>query len=266
MASRHGARLGKFGAHLGFGTLVTGLKAVRARSGETESARSKSVEAVDPIERVSSSDQIVREIIRGLYQGRFVPGQKLTEAELTRRFGVGRGTVREALKRLAADGIVVVSLHRGANIRTLTREEARNTLEVIEALAALSAKLAAERLSSPSDVKLLQDANAALTAAKSDPNSFEFGRLRDRFYRQLAQISGNGELSQLMPTVQAHLLRVQFRAAYGLEAERQRAKDYSLIVSAVLAKDGAKAERAMRQHIRRTRNLIDSLADNVFGF
>lgn len=204
--------------------------------------------------------------MRGLYQGRFVPGQRLTEAELTQRFGVGRGTVREALKRLAADGIVVVSLHRGANIRTLTRAEARHALEVIETLAALAARLAAERLSSPSDIRSLREANTALTAGKSDPNSFEYGRLRDRFYRQLAQISGNQELAQLMPTVQAHLLRVQFRAAYGMEAERRRAKDYSTIVEAVLAKDGAKAERAMRQHIRRTGQLIESLPDNVFGF
>lgn len=216
-------------------------------------------------EKISSSDQIVHEILRGLYQGRFVPGQKLTEVELSQRFAVGRGTVREALKRLAAEGIVTVSLHRGASIRSLSRSEARDLLEVIEVLATLAARYAAERLTSPSDVKTLQDALKTLTVADLEQNSFEFGRLRDRFYRQLAQISDNQELARLMPTVQAHVIRVQFHAAYGADGDKERAKDYRAIISAILDRDPAKAERAMRRHVHRTAELIEALPDGAFA-
>jgi len=64
---------------------------------------------------------VVDAIVSGIRLGRFVPGQKLVEADLTESIGVSRGPVREALKRLAAEGIVSLTRHRGAYIRVLTR-------------------------------------------------------------------------------------------------------------------------------------------------
>src|SRR5690606_34452751 len=55
---------------------------------------------------ISSPDGVFNEILNGLYDGRYVPGQKLIESDLTDRFKVSRGSVREALKRLAAEGVV----------------------------------------------------------------------------------------------------------------------------------------------------------------
>lgn len=215
--------------------------------------------------KTSSPDQIVAEILRGLYDGRYVAGQKLTESDLTQRFGVGRGSVREALRRLAAEGIVTVSLHRGASIRALSREEVRDVLEVIEALSGLSARKSAVRISQPQQEKSLRETLAALRDLADSGDAFEFARVRDRFYRQLAQLSGNRELARLVPMVQAHLVRVQFRAAYGLKVEKQRLGDYQRVIEAVLARDGARAERAMRQHIRNTARAIDELPDYYFG-
>lgn len=226
----------------------------------------RAADVIDPAEvaeKISSVDQIVAEIRRGLYDGRYVAGQKLTESDLTKKFGVGRGSVREALRRLAAEGIVTVSLHRGASIRALSRDDVRDVLEVIEALSGLSARLAAERVSRPQDEKALMDMLYGLShlAASGDP--FAFARMRNRFYRLLAQLSGNRELARLIPLVQATLVRVQFRAAYG--TEKQRMGDYKKVIEAILAHDPNKAEKAMRQHIRGTARAIQLLTDNNFG-
>ena len=64
-------------------------------------------------------------ITAGIESGRFVPGQRLTEAELTRQLGVSRGPVREAFKRLAGEGVLDLTRHRGAVVRAQTREEVR---------------------------------------------------------------------------------------------------------------------------------------------
>ena len=146
-------------------------------------------------EKLSSADPIVAEILRGLYDGRYVAGQKLTESDLTRRFGVGRSSVREALRRLAAEGIVTVSLHRGASIRLLSRQDVRDVLEVIEALSGLSARLAAVRVSRPEDEQALRETLASMSDLSRRGDPFEFARMRNRFYRQLAQMSGNRELA-----------------------------------------------------------------------
>ena len=54
----------------------------------------------------SSSDLIVRDVVRGLYEGRYVAGQRLAEPDLMRSYGVARSTVREAIKRLVAEGVL----------------------------------------------------------------------------------------------------------------------------------------------------------------
>lgn len=214
--------------------------------------------------RVSSADQIVAQIVRGLYEGQYVAGQKLVEAELTRRFGVGRSTIREAFKRLEAEGVIAVSLHKGASIRSLSRQDVRDILEVVENLAGLSARLAAERLSRADDNQMLRHIMGKLKplAAK---DSFEFGRQRGRFYLLLAQIAGNHELMRLLPMVQVHLVRAQFRTTYGIDARRQLIADYERIVEAVVAREAGQAERAMRQHIRSTGRTIQRLPDRYFA-
>lgn len=217
-------------------------------------------------ERVSSSDYIVHAIKEQLYDGRFAPGQQLTESELTRRFGVGRSSVREALKRLAAEGVVTISLHRGARIRSLTRKDVQDGLKVTEALAALAARTAAERSHSPAEIKALRAALKALPSGGSSglsPGASDVGR---RFYEQLARMSGNEALERVFLAAQSDMIRLQFRPAYGPEVEHQRLAAYAGIIEAILANDPAKAERTLRQHLRRISKLIDALPDDMFAF
>ena len=83
---------------------------------------------------LGSAEMVIRAITEGLYSGRYAPGQRLVEADLTREYGISRGSVREALSRLAADGIVTLNRHRGAQIRSLTRKEALDVLNLLEIL------------------------------------------------------------------------------------------------------------------------------------
>jgi DNA-binding GntR family transcriptional regulator len=220
----------------------------------------------EPSTPVSSTDQMASEILRGLYEGRYAAGQKLTEAALTNRFSVGRGTVREALRRLAAEGVVTWSPNRGASIRILTRQEAREALEAIEALTGMCARLAADRLSDPEDRKNLEQTLQSLKKQATSGDAYEFARSRNRFYRLLSHIARNRELNRLLASTQSHLLRVQLRTAYDLQAERGRLADYEKIVAAILANNAKKAEKAMARHIRAIAEVIDQLDDRHFTF
>jgi len=220
--------------------------------------------AFDAAAKVSTADQIVTQIVRGLYEGQYVAGQKLVEADLTQRFGVGRSTVREAFKRLEAEGLIAVSLHKGASIRSLSRDDVRDILQVVETLTGLAARLAAERIFRGDEKKMLRHLMTALeTLAARD--SFEFGRQRGRFYLLLAQIAGNRELVRLLAMVQVHLVRAQFRTTAGIEARKQLIEDYARVVDAIVAKKGMQAERAMRRHIRNTSRTIQQLPDRYFA-
>jgi DNA-binding GntR family transcriptional regulator len=241
-------------------------RAPRARDTRTGASRTPEEPSGDKdapgAPRASSVEQVVKSILQGLYQGRYAPGQRLAEGDLVRRYGVGRGSVREAIQRLAAEGVVTVNLHRGASIRMLSRQEALDILDVIGALAALSARRAAERLQAAGNAGRLRSEVAALSdaAAGGDP------REQSQFYPLLAQLSGNQELVRLISTVHAHLIRVQFRQAYDTASGERQIAHYQRVLEAVLAGDGAKAERAVRQHLRRIATSIEQLPDEDFVF
>jgi DNA-binding GntR family transcriptional regulator len=218
----------------------------------------------DAAPQVSSPDHIVSKIVRGLYEGRYVPGQRLIEADLTREYRVSRGSVREALKRLAAEGIATLSLHRGAYIRALTRHEVREVLAVVEVLTGLAARLAAERIGLSGHRALLEERLAEVLSFEDRNDMVLFVRARNRFYRAVAQIGANHELSRMLPSMHVHLIRVQFRR-YGNQAEAHRFDDYRQICAAIVGEDARRAELAMRRHIRRISDGIQHMPDQAFA-
>lgn len=213
----------------------------------------------------SSSDKVFRGVVRGLYDGRYVPGQRLVEADLTRDFKVSRSSVREALNRLSAEGIVTLNLHRGAHIRSLSREEAFEIMDLLEVLIGLSARRAALRIDLPGHRALLQNSLTTLSDHMRRAEFFEFVRARNDFYRTLLRIAGSGELKRHLTSVHVNLIRIQSRALevqYG--REKLRMEDYRAIATAVLAGDARRAETAGRRHVNNVRKLLGSLPQQIY--
>ncbi|MFC6761490.1 GntR family transcriptional regulator [Sulfitobacter porphyrae] len=155
----------------------------------------------------STSSNIVRDVVKGLYEGRYVPGQRMAEPDLMALYGVSRSTVREALKQLNADGIVVLAAFRGAQIRKLSRAEARNLFSLTEVILGLAARQAAERIDTPGARERLEELLAEISSYRDESGRFEFLRRRNRYFRELVQISGNDELQTILPRLQVHLIR-----------------------------------------------------------
>ncbi len=206
----------------------------------------------------SPREKVVRNIIRGLYEGRYKPGQRLKEIELTKSMGVSRGPVREALNRLAANGIVSLTLQRGAQVRQLSHSEAIGILFVVQSLVGLAARFAAERIVVENSGRL----DAALDRLmRYDPssNAPEHALARDHFYATLTDMAGNAELKRILPTVQIHLIRTQFRVEMAA-TNRYRHNDYRRISAAVTAGNPAAAEKAAKTHIARVINALQANA------
>ena len=221
------------------------------------SARAAKAAITEP--SVSSPDMIFREIVQGLYKGSYVPGQRLVEADLTTKWNVSRGTVREALNRLSAEGIVTLSRHRGAAIRVLDATEMRDILDVLELMIGMAARLAARRIDENDNRARFEEAFDMLLGFRGQAASFDLIRARNRFYRTLAAIGGNKELQDILGRMHVHLVRVQLQALQdNLVAERF--DDYSRVGQAVLAGDARRAELMARQHVRNTGALLNQIA------
>ena len=212
----------------------------------------------------TSPDRVVDAIIRSIRSGAYVPGQRLIEADLTRDYRVSRGPVREALKRLAAEGVLTLTRHRGAYVRAMSRGEVRDSLIVLEALVGLMANLAARRIGADDNASLMREAHERLLAFRDDGGTAAFLNERRRFYDTIIQIGGNLELKRMLPLMQIHLLRMQFQAYITPRDREKQFKEYETITDTILRGEAMRAQKVAGLHIRRTRLSLMRLPDEAF--
>jgi DNA-binding GntR family transcriptional regulator len=236
--------------------------ASRARTRQASAARK---DGRDRKHGPSSPDQVVHALTEGLKSGRYVPGQRLIEADLTSELKLSRGPVREALKRLAAEGLVSLIPHRGAYIRKLTRREVHDILVIQESLTGLAARLATDHIEEGDNRKRFEAEFTRLLSFRDGRDSMAFLEERSRFYRILVAIGGNQELSRFVPTMQLHLLRMQFQQHLTQADRKRQFKEYETLAALILGDNAGKAETVMRQHVRRTRLAIERLPDEAFA-
>ncbi|MGR9090640.1 MAG: GntR family transcriptional regulator [Gammaproteobacteria bacterium] len=214
---------------------------------------------------MSSPDSVAAALLDGIKTGRYVPGQRLIEADLTAELDVSRGPVREALKRLAAEGVVQLIPHRGAYIRKLTRREVMDILTIQEVLTALAARLAAEHIDSGDNRNRFQRAYEKLIALRDQRDTDVMLDERARFYETLVTLGDNRELSRFVPIPQTNLLRTQLSEYAGRRERDRQFREYDSIAKHVLAGNGPAAESVMQRHIRNTRTSINRLGDEAFA-
>ncbi len=208
--------------------------------------------AADRAAATSTPDRVAAAISRGIVLRRFTAGQRLIEAELTRSLQVSRGTVREALRILAASGVVELTPHRGAVIRVLSRTDSRDLLEVIEMLSGLAARLAARKIGVRKNRARFEAVARKLLAPHTAGKLDSVLEERLDFYKVMFAIADNGELDRVLPLPRAHLFRTQFHQYLTPSDLRSMVREYRSVAEAILAGDEKKAEVRMRAHIQRT--------------
>ena len=201
----------------------------------------------------SASDTVFFGIMNGLEALRFVPGQRLVEADLAAQFGVGRNSVREALQRLAAEGIVELLRHRGAAIRSLSLQETLDVLDVAERMNGLLARTAARAVAGGHPAMAVTRALQQLRAADRAQDPDAFGRARRGFYRALLETSGSRELRRLFPSIHVPIVHAQQRLA---SLQKLRLRDYRAIGQAVAQGAEDAADEAGMAHVRHVREEI----------
>jgi DNA-binding GntR family transcriptional regulator len=241
-------------------TMDTATSATKRLPAAARKGKVKSAAAA----KMTSPDRVVDAITRSIRSGVYVPGQRLIEADLTRDYRVSRGPVREALKRLAAEGVLTLTRHRGAYVRAMSRFEVRDSLMVLEALVGLMANLAARHIGEADNANRMREALERLLAFKDDGGSAAFLDERRSFYDTIIQIGGNLELKRMLPLMQIHLLRMQFLAYITPRDREKQFKEYATISETILKGDSLRAQKVAGLHIRRTRLSLMRLPDEAF--
>lgn len=207
------------------------------------------------------TQRVMEAIQSAIVKGELQPGTKLREPELARRYGVSRGPLREAIRRLEARRLVQVTPHAGARVTELDVTQLLDIFRTREALEGMACRLCVERMTQNEVDRLRR---------LLDTHAFDIERTRGRdyfqregeldFHYRIAQASANSIIAKILCDDLYHLMRM-YRYKFSQLRDRPRAAldEHRRIIEAIADRDGELADLLMRRHIAASRRSIEAM-------
>jgi DNA-binding GntR family transcriptional regulator len=224
----------------------------------------------------TKADDIALELEQAILAGEIAPGTVLRQEQLSDRYAVSRTPVREALRRLAALGLVTFEPNRGVRVRTLTRAELREAFIVRAELESLATEVAVERFTDD-DLRELEDVEtqfAALTDSLRSRASGEDARERlvgdwvranHAFHDVIYRVAGLPLVERMAKSARFSGSAVWAPAdAHALdELYRANESQHRAIIASIRARSAAGARALAREHVVASGNLLERIVEQV---
>jgi DNA-binding GntR family transcriptional regulator len=214
-----------------------------------------------PLVATNLASLALERLERAILEGDLKPGQRLSETELARRFGISRGPLREAIGQLEGRKLVERVTNQGARVVWLSPTELIDLLVIRESLEGTACRLATERMTDAEldDLDAMLEAHAADSTLVAGKGYFQGAGEKD-FHGRIARASANSRLITMLEGELYSLLRL-YRHRLSMRPGRpQDALDeHRAILAAMRSRDADKAEAAMRAHIRNSRSAVAEL-------
>jgi DNA-binding GntR family transcriptional regulator len=212
--------------------------------------------------KVTRAEELRLQLADEIVRGALAPGAALDETDIARRFNVSRTPVREALRQLAASGLIDARAHRGAVVARPTFERLTEMFEAMAELEALCAGLAAERMPA-ADRARLEAVHEELRVLSHAGNPERFHEVNERFHNAIYAGSQNGYIAEMTLATRVRVQpfrRAQFRNLGRLAKSHA---EHDRVVVAIMRGDKTGAAAAMRAHIELVRGEYEIYAVSV---
>ncbi|MCX7828772.1 MAG: GntR family transcriptional regulator [Thermanaerothrix sp.] len=201
----------------------------------------------------TAADEAYRAVRRKIMLGELKPGERLYENALADLLGISRTPVREAFRRLDADGLINVVRNGGAWVADPSEEEIRDAFEIREVLEGMAARKGA-LLAKPSVIRRLEEELHREASAVRALDLEGYIDANWSFHRLVAESSGSRTLRECLerPLAKTFAFAVFHRDLFADEVGEGRAStmDHRAIIAALSAGNADEAERLMRLHVR----------------
>jgi DNA-binding GntR family transcriptional regulator len=196
--------------------------------------------------------ELARDRLRTLIvRGDLAPGAALQETHLSEELGISRTPLREALKLLAAEGLLELRSNRSAQIAPLRKNEIDEIFEVISAIEGIAAQLAASRITNQ-ELKRLTQLQERMEAHHDGGRLEEYFRINQEIHGFIVACAKNGVLQSTHATLLARAERARYFALSSRTRWDDSVREHRQILKALKARDAEAASRFMTQHVLRT--------------
>ncbi|MBP7669913.1 MAG: GntR family transcriptional regulator [Ferrovibrio sp.] len=207
------------------------------------------------ITRLGLHDQVAARLRTMLVEGLIQPGAKLNERELCEKLGVSRTPLREAIKLLAAEGLVDLLPNRGAIAVKLTEDDVINTFELLATLEGMAGELAAERITDAelSELRALQYEMMACYARRDLSGYY---RINARIHAAINNAARNPVLTNTYRAINARVQSLRFRTNQNEAKWAEAMREHEQMVEALSRRDAQAMRQLLMQHLRRKRDAV----------
>jgi len=200
-------------------------------------------------------EEAVTHVRMMLLDGEIPPGARIPERELCEKLKISRTPLREALKVLAAEGLVLLLPNRGSRAAMFTDRDMRDLFEVCQGLEALAGELACERISD-AEIEGIAAAHVAMAQHYRNCDLIQYYRCNRAIHEAIIIAAGNPVLSGLYESVTARIRRARYVTPMTPSRWAMAMQEHEAILNALRRRDGVALSHILRTHLRHKRDEV----------
>lgn len=204
-------------------------------------------------------DVVFNTLRHAILRGELEPGERLMEISLAQKLGVSRTPIREAIRKLELEGLVVMVPRKGAEVADITEKDLRDVLEVRTALEKLSVELAMKYMK-PENYDELRNANEAFVRAAAGDDLIKTAEADVAFHEIIYMATGNKRLIQMINNLREQMYRYRLEYIKDKSAHEHLINEHNRIIDAMEKGDVEAAAAAIKLHVE---NQEENILKNI---
>lgn len=218
------------------------------------------------INQARISDQVYDYLRGEIVAGRLAPGERVSPEELAGQLKVSKMPIKEAIERLASEGLFEIQARRGTYVSRLNAEELAETFEVRCALEVLAGRKAAERITK-ADIERLHELIAAMERSTGKQDVRKHLDQNAAFHELILRLSGNRKLLETWQRLRTpiHVAGIHHRTDDWTSRVAQEQREHRAIVRALERRDPDAVQQAITQHILRAGRTLSKDIEKIAG-
>ena len=193
-------------------------------------------------------DVVFNTLRQAILKGELAPGERLMEIQLAEKLGVSRTPIREAIRKLELEGLVLMIPRKGAEVAKISEKSLRDVLEVRRSLEELAIELACQRMTDE-EIEQLGERQNDFKNAIHKGNAMNIAETDEAFHDVIYLGTGNDKLVQILNNLREQMYR--YRLEYIKDEDKRQILivEHEHILAAIKARNIAEAKNAAREHI-----------------
>ena len=193
-------------------------------------------------------DVVFKTLRQAILRGELEPGERLMEIQLAERLGVSRTPIREAIRKLELEGLVLMIPRKGAEVAKISESNLRDVLEVRRSLEELAIDLACQRMT-PEDLEELKVTQEKFALAIKNGDAMQIAETDERYHEIIYDSTKNARLVQILNNLREQMYR--YRLEYIKDEDKRQVLliEHERILKAISLRHVQEAKQAIREHI-----------------